>query len=460
MFQHGLLKNATVHAGQAIWQTDDPQLSRQLKATYSGKSPHFQRPIDIDVQAAVGKPMRVDVRFANHSFTIETLEPLAEANKHAIDDKMLTEQLGRLGGSPFVLRSLTAHIEGRPMVPFSVLGLLRKEMLHRLETLQATLAPKACSSDLVTKRMLSEAVVAPAVESSVASLVKDSPTLHVLCRSLSQLDIVLAHGIQHVYADFHDIRQYREAVEKAHQANASIYLATLRIQKPGEMGLFSALGKQAADGWLVRNLAALRYAKEHQIPSIGDFSLNVTNPLTAQWLIEQGVSRCTASYDLNRDQLIELVAAVPTSWLEVVIHQHIPMFHMEHCVFCTVLSPGTNKSNCGRPCDRHEVTLEDRIGVKHVLHADIGCRNTLYNGVAQSGAEAVPYLLQRGIRQFRIELLHDAATDQIQQLIELYRELIQGQIAGSEVWKALRADNRVGVTRGTLEHPRNPLAIL
>jgi putative protease len=31
---------------------------------------------------------------------------------------------------------------------------------------------------------------------------------------------------------------------------------------------------------------------------------------------------------------------------------------------------------------------------------------------------------------------------------------------GRDVWTALKATNRVGVTRGTLEEKRNPLAIL
>ncbi len=234
----------------------------------------------------------------------------------------------------------------------------------------------------------------------------------------------------------------------------------MRIQKPGEIGLFHALAKQEADAWLVRNLAAVRYAREHHIPMIGDFSLNVTNPLTAEWMIQQGLQRITTSYDLNRDQLTELIDGMPVAWLEVVIHQHIPMFHMEHCVFCTELSPGTNKSNCGRPCDRLSVQLEDRIGVKHILHADVGCRNTLYNGTAQSGAEAVPGLLNKGVRDFRIELLNDAPAPDVKRLIRLYRELLAGKISGSDVWKALKADNRVGVTRGTMEQPRNPLAIL
>ena len=81
----------------------------------------------------------------------------------------------------------------------------------------------------------------------------------------------------------------------------------------------------------------------------------------------------------------------------MVIHQHMPMFHMEHCVFCAVLSPGTNKTNCGRPCDRHVVQLRDRVGAEHTLQADVACRNTLYNATPQSGAETVSELIARGV---------------------------------------------------------------
>ena len=124
-----------------------------------------------------------------------------------------------------------------------------------------------------------------------------------------------------------------------------------------------------------------------------------------------------------------------------------------------MLSPGKNKSDCGRPCDHHQVQLEDRVGAAHVLHADIGCRNTLYNCTAQSGAEAVGPLQHMGIQQFRIELLRDAPATEVSELIELYRGLLAGKLLGNEVWRKLNALNRIGVTRGTREQPRNPLAV-
>ena len=141
------------------------------------------------------------------------------------------------------------------------------------------------------------------------------------------------------------------------------------------------------------------------------------------------------------------------------MHQHMPLFHMEHCVFCNVLSPGTNKHNCGRPCDEHVVELRDRIGVDHLLTADVGCRNTLFNAISQSAAEAVPDLIREGVGSLRVELLNESNAD-IRTIITAYRDLLAGRITGRDVWTSLQSSNRVGVTRGTLEERRNPLAIV
>jgi putative protease len=97
--------------------------------------------------------------------------------------------------------------------------------------------------------------------------------------------------------------------------------------------------------------------------------------------------------------------------------------------------------------------------MEHVLHADVGCRNTLYNAVPQSAAEATPILLARGLRNFRVELLSGSGPH-LRTMIQLYLDLLQGRVSGKHVWQQLKASNRVGVTRGTLEERRNPLAIL
>jgi putative protease len=268
---------------------------------------------------------------------------------------------------------------------------------------------------------------------------------------MNHLQAVLQTGIKSVYVDFQDIREYAEAVRLARKAAATIFLATPRIQKPAEGPLFKHLLRHMPDGILVRNLGAMRFYAERQIPIVADFSLNAANELTVDYIRRLGAGRVTASYDLNGDQLRDLVAAVPPQWLEIVIHQHMPMFHMEHCVFCAFLSPGTDRTNCGRPCDRHEVRLRDRVGMEHLLKADVGCRNTLFNAIAQSAAEQVPALLAAGVKHYRVELL-DEPEPHLFKTIELVRDLLAARVSGREVWTQLRATNRFGVTRGTLEH--------
>ena len=464
--------------GQTVWKTDDPHLTSRLRKTFANEKPLRRQPVDLHATVAVGLPLMVTATTAaGATCTVVSPEPAREATKHPLDLDTLRTQFGRLGGTAFELRHLTADITGRPMLPFSILGAVRKELVASLEQACQTRSTKTAQDAVAALPHSMEPGVGgnrgewayprpskprfspPPAARHQERMPHSLPALHICCRTLSQLQTLLDLGERHLYADFADIRQYREAVAMARAVGATIHLATPRIQKPDELGVFQLLAKQEPDGILVRNFGALRFFRERGIAVVGDFSLNVTNELSAAFFMKEGVARVTASYDCNREQLMALVAATPPEWLEVVVHQHMPMFHMEHCVFCAVLSPGTDKTTCVRPCDVHAVHLRDRQGVQHRLTADVGCRNTLFNATPQSGAEVVPAVLERGVRHVRVELLDEPAAE-VREILAAYRELLAGRRSGRDVWQQLKASNRVGVTRGTLEEKRNPLAIL
>ena len=156
---------------------------------------------------------------------------------------------------------------------------------------------------------------------------------------------------------------------------------------------------------------------------------------------------------MNIHQLDALLASAPPEWFEITLHQHMPMFHMEHCVFCAFLSEGTDYTNCGRPCDRHSVTLRDRTGTEHILKADAGCRNTVFNGVVQTGGEHTKQLIDRGVKNFRIEFVNETPHE-LHQVVRCYQQLLNGDITGRDLWRSLQAQNptqrQLGVTRGTI----------
>jgi putative protease len=278
--------------------------------------------------------------------------------------------------------------------------------------------------------------------------------LIVLVRDMPQLDAALAAGSPTIYCEFEDPKKYREAVAlfRARQSPAGskpeIFVAPPRIFKPGEEWILKQVRSCEADGYLLRNYDHLKFFADCR--RVADFSFNVANALSAEYFKNRfGLERLTASYDLNITQLEALLSAAPPDWFEITLHQHMPMFHMEHCVFCAFLTKGTDYTNCGRPCDKHKVDLRDRVGLQHPLKADAGCRNTVFNGRAQTGAEYAGRLMNLGARHFRIEFVNETGPE-VAATIGKYRALLDGKLAGSELWRELKLHNQLGVTRGPM----------
>jgi putative protease len=245
--------------------------------------------------------------------------------------------------------------------------------------------------------------------------------------------------------------QLHESAQGLQQGSppSTIWVALPRIFKPGEEWVLQQALSSGADGYLARNYDHLAFFRGQRMR--GDYSLNVANPLAAAYFLKRyGLERVTASYDLNVAQLEALLHSAPPAWFEITIHQHMPMFHMEHCVACAFLTTGRDYRDCGRPCDRLDIRLRDRIGAGFPVKADAGCRNTVFNNRAQTGAEYVSRVLALGARAFRVEFL-DENPEELQRTVRSYRQLLRGEITGAALWREFKLINQLGVTRGQME---------
>jgi putative protease len=443
-----------VHVGDKLWKTNDPELDRRLRQSFAGDAPKFQRPISIEVHGLAGQPLTLIARDeSGHVAKAESAMPLEKAYNLPLTEEKLRSQLGRLGGTPFALRELKNFLSGEVLLPVSELNRLRREVVAELDALRAL--PKRWT---LANRRETETQSDNVVFNSAAQRPSDESNLIVLVRNLAQLEAALACGATTVYCEFEDPKKYREAVRTFHTAHGcqpaignrqpAIYVAPPRIFKPGDDWILKQVRSCNADGYLVRNYDHLKFFADTR--RVGDFSLNVANRVAADYYKNYfGLERVTASYDLNFTQLEALLQSAPPDWFEVTIHQHMPMFHMEHCVFCAFLSSGKDFRDCGRPCDTHDVKLRDRVGAEHPLKADAGCRNTVFNSRAQTGAEYVERLLALGVRNFRVEFLNETPAE-VTETLAKYRQLLRGEISGAELWRELKLFNQLGVTRGQM----------
>ena len=428
-----------IKKGQKLWKTDDPKLNKDIREFWSKFPSELPKEvIDMHVEGRVGEPLRLTCQ----GIQVESSEHLEEARQRPLEKSALQDKLGRLGNTPYTLGKLEVDLEGEVILPISALNRMRRALVSQLEAQQTPPAQISLSNPPHHKELW------PKHQEAIAT-----PEIRILCRDMEQIEVALQHEVAAIYVDFEDIRRYRDAVALVRDSakDIPIILATPRIQKAGESGYFKVLEKAKPDGVLVRNLGALHFFRHRDdLTLIGDFSLNVANPLTARLLKDNTqLTHLTLSCDLNIQQVIDILTTSPPAWYEVLLHQHMPMFHMEHCVFCTFMSSGKDYKDCGRPCEKHKVHLRDRVGQLHILQADVGCRNTLFNGRAQTGARYFQQLAATGLSRYRIELLDEPPED-AEKILLAYKRLLQGDTDGQKLWKELGVLERLGVTEGTL----------
>jgi len=441
-FEPESLDPARIPIGCNVWKTDDPALRKRLEQSYSQDKTAKRISIRAKLEGQLGGALTLTLACASGSASATWGGPLDAATKRPTTAEQIREQLDRLGDTPFELGELALELPDSVMIPRSVLNDLRRraaiELAASLHTVHAIANVDALES------------LRPPGEMPNAK--HETPKLTVLVRNLDQLEAALACRPAAVYCDFEDLRRYKDAVPRARAAGIPVGLATLRILKPGEEGFQSPIVRAEPDVVLVRNLASIAYFREHlpQAKLIGDFSLNVANELTADLFIREGLDRLVPSYDLNWEQFASLIRHTNPDWFEPVIHQHMPMFHNESCIFAANLSKGKDHTDCGRPCDRHKVELRDRTGALFPVIADTGCRNTVYNSVPQSAAEYLRRMLELGLHTFRVDLLRETPA-QVAPLLDRYTRVLVGLDDGRTAWRELKALNQLGVTRGSLQ---------
>ena len=96
--------------------------------------------------------------------------------------------------------------------------------------------------------------------------------------------------------------------------------------------------------------------------------------------------------------------------------------------------------------------LHELAAARDEVEADIGCRNTVFHGKAQSAAELVPGLRGAGVRRFRIELVRET-PDLVDLLVRGYRALVDGTTSARALWQQLSSTGcgtGYGVVRGSL----------
>ena len=446
-------------SGAILHKTDSHSFRQRVKEwIHEGlKTPKGTWPIDWVIRGQPGNALEVGAYVAGiGKVSTQWIGPLERASKSP-DPGFLQKIFGGLGGTPYSLGQIRNELEDYPLVPPSILKKMRRDLVDQLEKVRLNQSEQPGRAQPGTLIHLRSRDAAQRPTNSSRTATETKPRVVVLARSLDQVKAVTDWHHRELdrpallWLDFEDPRNWEPGIQMGRQSGMPVGIAPLRVVKPGEEALIARALRLAPDAVLARNLATLDlFAREApSISRVADLTLNVVNDLSAGWIESHGVNRWTPGQDLNWAQFESMLRHVQPEKIEFVAHLCMPMFHTEHCLYAANLSEGKSHLDCGRPCESHRIVLDDPAGMRFPVLVDSGCRNTVYNAKAQSASEHLPKLKELGVRWFRVELLDQGAAD-TRALLEGYTLVLAGQESGSGLWRRLRVDHRLGLTRGTL----------
>ena len=486
-----------VEPGHLVWRTSNPTLEAKLAklvptgTAETSRSSH-RDPCVVVVSGSIGEALVIKIiDDAGRVGEGRTTSALAKSTNNALDVKTLKKAIGELGGTPLAVSSVdvstlrgvvidgAAAGDGGLYISPGEIKAARRDAVESLIATRLDSGPnraEGLAEESVSKALVSDAwwgsiedtdAFARAERGEKSKTKPAGATLSVLCRSRAQAEAAMGiDWIEEIVLDFLEVHGLQKTVRAVQAAGKLAVVATPRVLKPQEETLWQFYLKLGADALLIRSAGLLQTLIELRaadadvpIPALrGDFSLNAANAIGADLFLKLGLERLTPTHDLNADQQRDLALALGPAGaakMEIILHQHLPIFHTEHCVFCRFMSDGNSYKDCGHPCETKNLHLRDTQGADHLVLADMGCRNTVFNAQAQTGASYVKRWIASGVKHYRVELVDEPASA-VRDLMFTYKSLIDGELSPSEASRIVSTipDARglpTSISRGSLE---------
>ena len=242
--------------------------------------PKFKSSANVIVEGRVGEPLTVRI-IDERSGAVgvadsKELGVLEEATGSALSTKSITKAIGTLGNSEFSLSYLDLDsLDDGVWCPISWVKDARRRALENLSESLAGGPSDAeiptifttTNDDFVVDQLLDE------ISASNSDSAPASPKLSVLARSFDQVDAICtliedmdcdeeSEGVSEVIVDFLEIEGIRSAVSRIREVkerssrDLRIVVASPRVIKPGEEGIWRTLLKQNPD--VIRLVAEAR----------------------------------------------------------------------------------------------------------------------------------------------------------------------------------------------------------
>lgn len=291
-----------------------------------------------------------------------------KALKTPTSSETIVEHLSKLGGTPFRVTDIALDVENNLFINIKDLNNIRRKAVSELIKLR--------------ENKKKEVIIKPYKTKSHFKY-HNEEIISVLVRNEAQLQACLDLGIKRIYVLDKDL--YQE-----YASSKNVYFRTSRVNNNYKNpGLITELGALENGG-------------------IGDYFLNVTNHETIN-VLSKYLDIVTLSIELSDEEIENIMKKYEgNANIELVVHSNIELMITKYCPINRL----ANKEKPCQACKKHKYYLVDRNNKKYPIITDSDIHLThILNYDAMDKIDRIAYYRRLGIKNFRIELLNENASE-------------------------------------------------
>lgn len=347
-------------SGDVVYKTKDQQFYKELETAQEKEFRRFD--MNLKVYAYPESKLIIDAEGLGQSYMYESDELLSEAVNSPTTEAQVRKQLSKLNDTVFRLNALEFEAYNA-FIPASMLNNARRQIVQALYEAKLR-SKKTRRKQEPSKEPITFPLHEPYITASVTTK--------------AQYEACLSSGLKEVYVD-NIIRRNQNNYE----------------DKEGEL--------------LIGGYGGIYHYRERN-PFVTDYSLNVVNSTSCYELYRLGARRVTLSYELNHQQIRDLIdeyckanGGYPS--LEMIVYGRAPLMFTKYC-------PLKKMGQCGK-CKSRTYELRDEYGSFPVLLHD-DCSTTILNGRILNLLDEMPNI--KGIEAFRLNFTTETA-DEVREVI-------------------------------------------
>ena len=354
-------------------------------------------------------PVKITVVYKD--VAVETEGPVvSKAQNRALNKIDIIKQISKTGNTPYVFENIEIEMDSDAFLPLTALNQLRRDALEALAD-GITEKYRRQQTNTFSASQLADAAteVSAYTQTGVKhpSGLRELPQINVLIDDFQIMDTVLEKPYIHtVYVEYlsvlnTDMFKVTTYIEKAHNANKSVFLALPHMLRDNQMFDREHIADAAEmmDGALVRNIEGLVLLKHsgYKGKITADASVHAWNTCAVDFLKAQGIDTLTMSEELNYKEMQSL----KNDDFEMIVFGYRPLMISAQCLLKT--TGGCLRNGKRKYKEPYEV--KDRTGRKmRVIPNCSGCYNLIYNSQILDLSAEMDKIVNLGLHSVRVEL--------------------------------------------------------